>query len=203
MLSLTQTFRYDPAPIASACTTTTRKKVLETLVSDEMVKLFLNKLIGIFDRTVSIGKGNKEKTENNSSEEYMIVVNADGDIGIPHGTHCPDDIVHADSVRPVDVLMSRGQSHLMNEHPGNLYFRTLVAESPYKYHRSSSKAEKANLSKGIVWAIEREGGKFLKPHHIVHREVILWKRVREVEGQRKVTSAFRIIRKRQRRRVQP
>jgi len=163
--------------------------------------MFVSWAKSLINKAIEISEviDNKEDVEHFSSEEH-ITVNTWEDNGTPHGTHYEDDIVHADNVRPSDVvLMSRSQRHLMHKHPGNLYFRTLVAESFDKYDRSSSKAEKLYLSKSIVWAIERKGGRFVKPHHVIDREVILWKRTPDVEGHWKVIRVFRSIQKQKQR----
>lgn len=108
------------------------------------------------------------------------------------------DLVHADSVRPADVLVGQGQTHRMRAHHGNVEFRQMVS-SRFDAYKTARRSFKTMLSESIVYSIYRENGRFLKPHEFDGGEVTVWKRLDDAKACRKVASSFRNIRKQQRR----
>jgi hypothetical protein len=83
---------------------------------------------------------------------------------------------------PLDVLMGRGYEAQI--HPGNIRYRTIIAESQQVYENSLIH-EKTVIAKGIVRLIKEKGGRFLQ------QDGHDWKLVDDEKARAKVSSVFR------------
>ena len=74
------------------------------------------------------------------------------------------NLITASQITADDVLCGRGAG--ANTHPGNIVFRTLVAEHQESY-LSSQPLQKTQIAKSIVAKITENGGRFLRRANIV------------------------------------
>ena len=89
---------------------------------------------------------------------------------------------------PLDVVMGRGLEAQV--HPGNLRYRTIIAERQKVYDKSLI-YEKTAIGKEIVRLIKESGGRFLVRQEDGHG----WKLVDDKAARTKISSAFRDRRK--------
>jgi len=86
--------------------------------------------------------------------------------------------------KPQDVLLGAGISH-----PGNDYFRFLIASQMDNYNNADSSFNKTLLSLQIISQVKESGGRFLK------MKENYWYIVNDEEVRKKVSSSFRNQRK--------
>lgn len=87
----------------------------------------------------------------------------------------PKPAVETDDYREIDVLLGRGKRY--RQHPGNVYFRQVVASYRIKYGAAgSSKKLKSDISRTIISELNAIGSRFLEEVEVDKWEVCPEKR---------------------------
>ena len=105
-----------------------------------------------------------------------------GDIGTGSSD---EDVVPNGMILPQDVLLGRASK--INNHPGNVQFRKLVALHAEEYD-SSTKFEKTLVASRIVAVVRSTGGRFLKTCGDS------WVEVGDTVSRKKAAQCFRTLR---------
>ena len=82
----------------------------------------------------------------------------------PEFSNKAQTLIPADQITVDDVLCGRGAG--ANTHPGNIKFRTLVAEYQNAY-LSSQPLQKTHIAKSVVAEVTKNGGRFLRRANVV------------------------------------
>jgi len=94
-------------------------------------------------------------------------------------------IIPGESIRNEDVLFGRGKR--AQNHIGNMHYREVISAIVKRY-KNCSKQEKTALSNGVVYAIHRQGGRFLSP---LKKHPNSWVEVNGIALRKKTSQALR------------
>lgn len=99
--------------------------------------------------------------------------------------HSSTNKVEIDQITSKDVLFGRGRNQ--RSHVGNRYMRQLARSFRRAYEGCQDRDDKTYITRSIVDAIHRHGGRFLK----YHKEGQHWMVVSDEEARQKVSHAIR------------
>jgi len=105
-------------------------------------------------------------------------------ININHASNQQYGAITTSQLRSEDVLSGRGGG--TNRHPGNIHFRSIVAEAQPVY-AGSRKRDKSDIAKNIVKKIRDNRGRFLK----LNDDTGLWYDVGDYKAREKASQALR------------
>lgn len=143
-----------------------------------------------FNNLIGIGEIHGTNSADGSGHGNGSNINGDDIPSIITATHPTETTVLCCDVWPEDVLLGRGIKH-----PGNEYFRQMVADY-YENYEASKKLQQTRITKEIVQKIVCDGGRFLKkPKSGAHTNDSFWIEIDYKEARLKVAHTFRTIRK--------
>eukprot|EP00934_Nitzschia_sp_Nitz4_P004316 Nitzschia sp. Nitz4//scaffold82_size85912//78903//79475//NITZ4_005154-RA/size85912-processed-gene-0.105-mRNA-1//1//CDS//3329558874//4306//frame0 len=90
-----------------------------------------------------------------------------------------------EGVNPADVLSGRDRPTV--SHPGNKYFRKIVAANREEYQTAPSRDAKTRITSRLLDMVRKMGGRFLK----IEEETGVWVELDEAAAREKVSHALR------------